>query len=133
MVEVRIFTWARMSEKGYEVSSKGDKRFSAFNAVLPDGRTIEQHYQCDVKGYDVGGTNWRLGKGKPAIVEVELLHEYISLWKLWAKDNIALMRTLYTAAKQNDYTLTDCFATTEVNQANALSIILNNLVLTGKP
>ncbi len=99
----RLFTWARRSEIGYEVSSKGDKRFSAFNAVLFDGRTIEQHYQCDVKGYDVGGTNWRLGKGKPPLKEVNLFDEYLSLWRLWAKDNIPLMRVLYIAAKEKIY------------------------------
>ncbi len=33
---------------GYEVSSIGDIRFSALFARLEDGRTIEQHYQCDV-------------------------------------------------------------------------------------
>lgn len=37
----------------YEVSSKGDKRFSAFYARLKDGRTIEEAYQLDVKGYRV--------------------------------------------------------------------------------
>ena len=41
------YKWARYG--GYEVSSKGDKRFSAFNAYLPDGRSIEQVYQCDIK------------------------------------------------------------------------------------
>ena len=35
--------WSRKG--GYECSSKGDKRFSALFAVMPDGRTIEQHYQ----------------------------------------------------------------------------------------
>lgn len=50
-----MYTWQRY--RGYEVSSKGDKRFSAFNAILSDGRSIEQHYQCDVKGYNIGGTN----------------------------------------------------------------------------
>lgn len=38
--------WMRYG--GYEVSTKGDPRFSAFNALLADGRSIEQHYQCDV-------------------------------------------------------------------------------------
>lgn len=35
---------------GYEVSSSGDKRFSALFAKMADGRTIEEHYQCDIKG-----------------------------------------------------------------------------------
>ena len=59
-----MYYWARRDKNGYEVSSKGDKRFSALYARMLDGRTIEEHYQCDVKGYDVGGTNWKLGKGK---------------------------------------------------------------------
>ena len=48
-----MFVWQRRG--GYEVSSIGDKRFSAMYAVMPDGRTIEQWYQCDLKGYDIGG------------------------------------------------------------------------------
>lgn len=36
--------WSRRG--GYEVSSKGDRRFSALIALMPDGRTIEQWYQC---------------------------------------------------------------------------------------
>ena len=40
------YIWQRRG--GYEVSSKGDKRFSALNAVLPDGLSIEVHYQCRV-------------------------------------------------------------------------------------
>ena len=63
------FTWARHG--GYEVSSRGDRRFSAFVARLPEGRTIEAVYQCDIKGYDPGGTNWRLGKGKPPLRVVQ--------------------------------------------------------------
>ena len=50
-----MYTWSRRG--GYECSSKGDKRFSAFTARLPDGRTIEEHYQCDIKSYEPGGTN----------------------------------------------------------------------------
>ena len=56
-----LITWSRFG--GYECSSKGDARFSAFRARMPDGRSIEEWYQCDVKGYDPGGTAWRSGKG----------------------------------------------------------------------
>ena len=35
-----IYTWSRYSDNGYEVSSKGDKRFSAYNAILPKGTEI---------------------------------------------------------------------------------------------
>ena len=125
------FTWARRG--GYEVSSKGDKRFSSFCAIMPDGRSLECHYQCDIKGYDVGGTNWRLGKGKsPLDLSVDLWANYLGLWRGWAYTNMPLMRELYSLAKKNDYLLSDCFASTPVNQAHALATILNGLVKTGR-
>lgn len=121
------FKWQRTSVPGYECSSKGDKRFSAFYARMPDGRTIEQHYQCDVKGYDIGGTNWKLGKGKPPLINHNKLWEkYLELWYLWAQNNVPLMRELYRAARLCDNTLTDMFATSDVNQARALAHILND-------
>lgn len=121
--------WSRFG--GYECSSRGDKRFSAFVAKLPDGRTIEQHYQCDVKGYDVGGVNWKLGKGKPPLSRMtkdELYSCYLDLWRLWAKDNISLLRELYKLSKSFDYTLSDRFATGDVNQARALADVINELI-----
>lgn len=122
---IREVKWARRG--GYECSSKGDKRFSAFCAVMPDGRSIEQHYQCDVKGYQPGGTNWRLGKGKPPVdTGKDLWTEYLKLWQVWAQANPALIEELAIAAQQNNYTLTDMFANTPVNQARALAEILNN-------
>jgi hypothetical protein len=45
------FSWARKAENNYEVSSRGDKRFSPLYARLKDGRTIEEAYQLDVKNY----------------------------------------------------------------------------------
>ena len=47
-------TWAKSDPNGYEVSTKGDDRFSALRAKLNDGRTIEEAYQLDVKGYRKG-------------------------------------------------------------------------------
>lgn len=118
------FTWARRG--GYECSSKGDKRFSALFAVMADGRTIEQHYQCDVKGYQPGGTNWRLGKGKPPLnTSKDLWAEYLELWMAWARDHETLMWELMAHAKKHGNTLSDCFASTPVNQARALAEILN--------
>ncbi len=111
-------TWARFG--GYEVSTKGDHRFSAFHARLRDGRTVEEHYQCDVKGYQPGGTNWRLGKGKPPLrAGVDLLGEYVALWREWVEMNPALLDEL-----RRHPVLSDRFATTPVNQAHALSILL---------
>jgi hypothetical protein len=48
-----MFIWQRRG--WYEVSTKGDKRFSAFNAILPDGLSIEITYQTKIKGYNT----WR--------------------------------------------------------------------------
>lgn len=116
--------WARYG--GYECSSRGDRRFSAFNAVLPDGRTIEEHYQCDVKGYDPGGTNWRLGKGKPPLDRTtDTWTSYLNLWRRWASLNPNKMAELRMAAADNDFTLSDRFASTPINQAHALAHILN--------
>lgn len=112
---------------GYEVSSKGDKRFSAFNAIMPDGRSIEHHYQCDIKGYDKGGTNWRLGKGKPPLNKSKnLQQEYLKLWITWATNNKNLINELKTIVANHNNVLSDMFATTPINQAWALSEILNN-------
>ncbi len=118
------FTWARRG--GYECSSKGDGRFSALNARLPDGRTIEQHYQCDIKGYQPGGTRWQLGKGKPPLdPNRDLWSAYFALWVIWAIQNPALIQELRSKAAEHGNVLSDCFASTPVNQARALAEILN--------
>jgi len=116
------YSWQRYG--GYECSSRGDRRFSAFYAKLPDGRTIEEHYQCDVKGYDPGGQNWRLGKGKPALdPNVDLWAEYLMLWRIWADQHTDLLTMLAALASRG--VLSDSFATTPVNQAHALATLLN--------
>ncbi len=124
----RQFKWARKESPSYEVSTAGDKRFSAFTAKLPDGRSIEEWYQCDVKGYDFGGRNWRLGKGKAPLFNYpgdHLYEMYLSLWRLWAIRNPELIRELKAQAIKNDYCLSDCFASSPINQARALVQILN--------
>lgn len=115
--------WARVSDNGYEVSSVGDKRFSALYARLRDGRTIEQAYQLDVKGYRVYGNDWRAGKGKKPLNPVpDLWVEYLALWEQWAVENPSLVDHLSSASKGK--VLTDHFAKTEINQARALATIL---------
>lgn len=84
------------------------------------------HYQCDVKGYDIGGCNWRLGKGKPPLDKnVDTWEAYLGLWVLWAKDNLPLMRELWFKTVENPV-LRDRFASTAINQAHALCEILNH-------
>lgn len=121
-----MIDWKRIG--GYEVSSAGDNRFSALYAKMPDGRTIEQWYQCDVKGYEIGGRNWKLGKGKPSLIPYQNDQQwlmYLSLWRFWAIHHVALMQELGELAKKNQHALCDRFATTPINQARALATILN--------
>ena len=115
--------YARYAVDGYEVSSRGDQRFSALYARLADGRTIEQAYQLDVKGYRAVSNDWRAGKGKRPLHEgVDLWAEYLALWAQWARENPRLMQELRTACTGK--TLTDCFASGPVSQARALAQLL---------
>jgi hypothetical protein len=128
------YTWSRRG--GYECSSKGDKRFSALHAVLPDGRTIEQHYQCDIKGYQPGGKDWRLGKGKPPLnPNRDLWSAYLILWTIWAAmpGHYELLLKLKEEADKHAGVLTDCFASTPINQARALAELLNFIETTHAP
>lgn len=115
--------------KGYEVSSKGDSRFSALYATMEDGRTLECHYQCDIKGYDPLGQRWRLGKGKPpldrTITPDSLYEAYVDLWRTWANHNPELIEELKEAADHHGGFLSDMFGHGPVNQARALAQILN--------
>ena len=116
---------------GYECSTRGDRRFSALVALMPDRRTIEMWYQCDIKGYEPGGTNWKLGKGKAAIYgfnREQQMELYISLWRLWAIRNGQLVEELANEARKPQYKngLSDMFARgNPINQANALVTIIN--------
>lgn len=108
------FSWARTAANNYEVSSEGDKTYSALYAKLKDGRTIEEAYQS-AKGS---------GKGKPAANKnFDYWGTYLGLWKQWARENPKLIEELRTKAAGK--TLTDQFAKTDNNQARALAEILN--------
>lgn len=120
------FTWARFAKNGYEVSSQGDNRFSALYARLPDGRTIEEAYQLDVKGYRTITDDWRHGKGRAPLNNLsrdEMWEGYLNLWRAWAtsRPDLLLKLSIFADGKP----LTDKFATTEVSQARALAQILN--------
>lgn len=109
----------------YEVSSWGDKRFSALNARLSDNRTIEEAYQLDVKGYRRFSNDWRAGKGKPPLGTgvKDLWAEYLALWRQWSIENPALMDELAKLARGK--VLTDRFASSPISQARALAELLN--------
>lgn len=93
---------------------------------MPDGRTIEAHYQCDVKGHAPGSSDWRLGKGKPPLdTSKNMWVEYLKLWNVWADHNPDLLLTLANISEMNDFILSDKFANTDISQARALCEILN--------
>ena len=120
-----VYNWTRIG-RGFECSSQGDTRFSAFNSRLRDGRSIEEHYQCDIKGYCIGGTNWKLGKGRPPKnPSADLWSQYLFLWLQWSNDHPALIQQLRSLSAPFNGVLKDSFATTCVNQAHALAVILN--------
>ncbi len=122
------YTWNRKG--GYQCSTKGDRRFSAFYARLADGRSIEEHYQCDIKQFDLGGTNWRLGKGKSPLRNIspdDLYLEYKDLWKQYFDLNPYLVDFLIDILPNHNYTLSDVFATSPINQARAIADILNDI------
>jgi hypothetical protein len=85
--------------------------------------------------YDVGGTNYKLGKGKPPKTNInkeDLYKQYYNLWLKWSK--IKENREYLTALKRylinNEiYILTDDFASSDINQAHALSDILDDYKL----
>ena len=116
-----------------EVSTAGDefgKQFSALNATLKDGRTIEEAYQLDIKGYRELDYTWLQAKrdrGVNAPVKLsneELYNAYLNLWKQWAEENPTLIEQLRERAKGK--ILTDKFTPNpqSVSQARALTDIL---------
>lgn len=121
------FQWGRTG--GYEVSTKGDRRFSALVSRLSDGFTIEEHYQLRLKGHGALGVDeWKVGKGKAPVGHWpgDTLYEaYRDLWFQWADENPALIDELRHKARQHDGMLSDQFATTPISQARALADVLN--------
>ena len=115
---------ARVVKRGepyYECSSKGDKRFSPFYAKV-DGKSIEEWYQVDIKGYK----SIKDGKGKPPkkeINEEDLYYKYLKLWSKYFLFNKELLKELKEKAKGK--TITDMFGIGKINQARALCDICN--------
>lgn len=119
------WAWARFDDNGFEVSSAGNTTYSPLFARLADGRTIEEAYQLDVKGYRGRVTNWRAAKGRPSLRVVNLWYAYLDLWKQWAEENPEAMARLAVLARGK--VLTDRYATGNVNQARALAHLLNKM------
>lgn len=125
------YSWARRG--GYEISSKGDRRFSAFSAKIKcfDNLTVEVLYQCTDefgKGNDPIGLDWRKGKGFAPVngkTHEQLYEGYKTLWTFWMAENMDLVFELAEQAANANYVISDCFANSPVNQARAWSELLN--------
>jgi len=122
-----MYIWSRRVKRGepyYEVSSKGDTRYSAIFAKI-DNKSIEEIYQLDIKGYRGEVSHWKEAKGKPPknkTVE-EAYKEYKKLWEKYFDTYPELLDEI--AEKAKDKTITDMFGITPVNQARAICEILN--------
>jgi len=137
-----FFEYARNAngKPNYEVSSKGDKRFSAMNATFApgtilfghdvSGRTIESVYQHGVKQGDwTTDNNNKTGAPKDNTIITgntendSYTQGYLPLWQEWARQNPQLIEELRQKAQGK--ILTDMFASTATSQARALADILN--------
>lgn len=134
--------WGRFSDNGYEVSTRGDKRFSALVATFKEGtviegvdvggKTIEEVYQSVIKKSGKGRAPSKDSKlYNPSLTNKEELEDfsykvgYLPLWKEWASQHPELIQELKEKSKGK--ILTDRFANTRVSQARALADILNSM------
>lgn len=138
---VNTIKWAKESDNGYELSTRGDSRFSAKKAKFApgtiifghdvSGRTIESVYQNGVKQGDwktLGDAKTGAPKSK-AIIKGSTPDDsykdgYLPLWQVWAEQNPDLIDDL--EIKSEGKVLTDMFTSkqTTVSQARALAEIL---------
>lgn len=64
-----IRTCGRIAEKSFEVTSRGDKRFSPFFIKMYNGMTLEDFYHLEMKHHKyLGNKSWRDSKGTPPLV-----------------------------------------------------------------
>lgn len=85
-----------------ECSSRGDKRFSAFFAVV-NGKTIEEQYQA-FKIFEDGSTglHWKKAKGRKPVNQVEASKYYADLWDQYMLENPDLLPVIQAASGLSD-------------------------------
>lgn len=85
-----------------ECSSKGDRRFSAFFAVV-NGTSIEAQYQA-AKVFSDGSTglSWRAAKGKLAVNQEEVAVLYSKLWDQYIANWPVLLEVLHNVSGVSD-------------------------------
>ena len=85
-----------------ECSSAGDRRFSAFYAIV-NGKSIEEQYQA-AKVFEDGttGLGWRAAKGKAAVNMPEVAELYENLWRQYIEEHPELIPVLIRASGLSD-------------------------------
>lgn len=104
-----------------ECSTRGDKRFSPFYAIV-NGKSIEDQYQ-EAKIFEDGSTglSWKQAKGRKAINAEECSLLYERLWRQYISNHLELLQILKDASG-----LCDMFARRgSINQAGVLWKIRN--------
>ena len=85
-----------------ECSSQGDKRFSAFYAMV-NGHSIEEQYQA-AKVFEDGATglSWKAAKGRKAVNQEEVCQLYEKLWRQYINEHPKLLGILLRASGLSD-------------------------------
>jgi len=86
-----------------ECSSKGDKRFSAFYAKFPNGKSIEEMYQA-YKVFEDGSTGLSIkeAKGRKAVNQEKAAWWYSHWWDIYISQNPELLEVLKQASGLSD-------------------------------
>lgn len=119
------------SSEKFEVSSAGDRRFSAGWAEI-DGRTIEDIYQVDIKGgkktgsgrfaYSTKSKDPAPGSPAASMTRDEQYQAYKQLWVRFFDENPELLDEV--AELSRGKILTDQYGSGAINQARAIDDIL---------
>ena len=124
---MKKYTWARYG--GYDVTTKGDRRFSPFYCCNAAGIKIEEYYQLDVKGYRGEVENFMDAHGLPCkrnLTREEQYQLFKAAYKEWADAHPDLMRELAVKAAGTNYVISDMTAKDpNLCQARALAELLN--------
>ena len=85
-----------------ECSTRGDKRFSPFYAIV-NGKIIERQYQA-AKIFEDGSTglDWKQAKGRKAINMEECTLLYEKLWRQYIFEHLELLNVLKHAPGLSD-------------------------------
>lgn len=112
--------------KRYELSSDGDNRFSSRIAKFKDGRSVEEVFQLDIKGYGQIGKEWKNKRNQPSLIpytEEELYNAYKMLWRKWAIENKSVFNEIVDKVKEG-YVLSDKYAQTpNSSRMNRLQVL----------